>query len=141
MHLCYTPMIYSGRFVADAAYRSEAFQTCADDRPLVAHFCGNDAHILLQAAKLVENDCDAIDLNLGCPQRIAYSGQFGSYLLQQEEHHRVEKIVRTLSKNLSIPVFCKIRLLDDIEDTISKFIVKDGVIIWYSFWLEVLICK
>jgi hypothetical protein len=28
---------------------------------------GNDPQILLQAAKLVENHCDAIDINLGCP--------------------------------------------------------------------------
>ena len=30
--------------------------------------------ILVQAAKLIENDCDAIDLNLGCPQDRARTG-------------------------------------------------------------------
>ena len=79
--LCYTPMINSVRFAAESSYRKEAFQTCAEDRPLVAHFCGNDPKTLLAAARLVEDSVDAVDLNLGCPQRIAHSGHFGSYLL------------------------------------------------------------
>ena len=52
--LCYTPMIYSGKFVHDEEYRQQAFNTTAGDRPLVAHFCGNNPQVLLQAARLVE---------------------------------------------------------------------------------------
>ena len=65
--LCYTPMIYSERFVGDAAYRAAELRTCAEDAPLVAHFCGNDASTLLAAAKLAEPHVVAVDLNLGCP--------------------------------------------------------------------------
>lgn len=32
------------------------------------------------AAKLVEEHCDAIDINLGCPQAIAKRGRYGSFL-------------------------------------------------------------
>jgi dihydroorotate dehydrogenase len=32
--------------------------------------------IFLQAAKHVEHLCDAIDLNLGCPQRVAHTGLY-----------------------------------------------------------------
>lgn len=30
--LCYTPMMYSGKFATDAEYRATAFTTCKEDR-------------------------------------------------------------------------------------------------------------
>mmetsp|Transcript_10926 Transcript_10926/g.27519 ORF Transcript_10926/g.27519 Transcript_10926/m.27519 type:complete len:542 (-) Transcript_10926:63-1688(-) len=119
---CYTPMIYSGPFASDASYRAapeNGFHTCEGDRPLVAHFCGNDPQVLLKAAKHVAHQVDAIDLNLGCPQRIAHSGHFGSYLLDEPDRELVCSIIRTLADGLPIPVFCKIRLLDDLEATLK----------------------
>lgn len=52
----------------------------ATDRPLIVQFCANDADQLLTSAKVVENHCDAIDINLGCPQDIAKRGRYGSFL-------------------------------------------------------------
>ena len=117
--LCYTPMIYSERFVGDAAYRAAELRTCAEDAPLVAHFCGNDASTLLAAAKLAEPHVVAVDLNLGCPQRVAHSGHFGSYLLGESDRPLLLGLVRTLAKNLRVPVFCKIRLLDTPDATLA----------------------
>ena len=117
--LAYTPMMNSERFAVDAEYREQEFQTTPLDRPLVAHFSGNDPQVLLAAAKHIENSADAIDLNLGCPQRIAHAGHFGSYLLDEEDRPLVINIVKTLSSNLAIPVFVKIRLLSTLKDTIK----------------------
>jgi tRNA-dihydrouridine synthase 1 len=44
---------------------------------------------------------DAIDLNFGCPQRIAKKGRYGSYLMDEPEV--AYKLVETLHKNLNIP--------------------------------------
>lgn len=40
--------------------------------------------MLLQACKHVQEDVDAVDLNLGCPQRVAHAEHFGSYLLDEK---------------------------------------------------------
>jgi tRNA-dihydrouridine synthase 1 len=82
----------------------------------VVHFCGNDPEVLLTAAKHVEHQVDAVDLNLGCPQRVAHAEHFGAYLLEEKDRPLLCRIVKRLSDGLSVPVFCKIRLLDDIEE-------------------------
>jgi len=74
--------------------------------------------MLLQAAKLVETQCDGIDINLGCPQHIARRGKYGSFLLEHTE--LLETIVSTLASNLAIPVSVKIRLVPvPVEKTID----------------------
>ena len=107
--LCYTPMLHSKRFVNDTTYRNRFFQTCSEDRPLLAQFCGNDADTLIAAAKLIEHDVDGIDLNLGCPENIAKKGNYGSFLLSDPSN--VIEIVRKLVLNVSVPVTCKIRMM------------------------------
>lgn len=40
---------------------------------------------MVKAAKMLENEVDAIDINLGCPQGIARKGHYGSFLLEEPE--------------------------------------------------------
>ena len=53
------------------------------DRPLVAQFCGDDPDVVVAAARHLEDAVDAVDLNLGCPQKIARKGHYGAYLLRE----------------------------------------------------------
>jgi hypothetical protein len=61
-----------------------------EDRPLIAQFCGNDPQQILTSAKILEPFCDAVDINLGCPQDIAKRGKYGAFL--QDEWNLVYDI-------------------------------------------------
>ncbi|KAK6353185.1 hypothetical protein TWF696_005172 [Orbilia brochopaga] len=87
------------------------------DRPLHIQFCANDPAHLLAAAKLAQPHCDAIDLNLGCPQGIAKKGHYGAFL--QEEPDLIHNLISTLHNNLDIPITAKIRILDTKEKTLA----------------------
>ena len=113
----YTPMLHARIFLEKPHYRAEHFQTCREDGPVLAQFCGNDPETVLKAARLVESQVDGIDLNLGCPQRIARKGNYGAFLM--DDLPLVESIVSTLASNLTIPVTVKIRRFEDVNDTVE----------------------
>ena len=90
---------------------------CAADRPLLVQFAANDPTAVLAASRHVSDRCDAVDLNLGCPQRIAKRGHYGAFLL--EERELLSELVGTLHCHADVPVTCKIRLLDSLSETID----------------------
>lgn len=55
---------------------------------------------------------------IGCPQRIAHAGHFGSYLLQDCDRELVLSIVKAVATTCTKPMFVKIRLLDTVQETI-----------------------
>lgn len=119
--LAYTPMLHAKLFATSEKYRRDNWCSLDGDekldRPLIVQFCANDPKYLLSAAKLVQGQCDAIDLNLGCPQGIARKGHYGSFLM--EEWDLIHKLIRTLHDNLDVPVTAKIRVFPDREKTLK----------------------
>ena len=118
-NLVYSPMIHARMFLDDESYRLKFMPASssrgtypgggADDAPLFLQFCGNDKDILLRATTAVQEHCDAVDLNCGCPQGIARRGNYGAFLLEKGDV--LVGIVSHLSKNLNCRVTVKVRLL------------------------------
>lgn len=117
-HLCYTPMLHAQVFVRDANYRRDNLYGAVspEDRPLIVQFCANDPDVFVQAALLAQDHCDAIDLNLGCPQMIAKRGHYGAFL--QEDWDLLQRMVLLAHEKLSVPVTCKIRVFPEIDKTV-----------------------
>lgn len=128
--LCYTPMFHARLFGTSEHYRRENFGDMDGDpkfdRPLIVQFCANDPQELLAAARHVVGRCDAVDLNLGCPQGIARKGHYGSFLM--EDWDLIYKLINTLHNELEIPVTAKIRIYDDREKTLdyAKHVLSAG---------------
>lgn len=144
--LAYSPMIHARLFKETPKFRDSYFQPTKSsltsteksssppfldgnpeiDRPLIVQFCANQPEDLLEAARYVAPYCDAVDLNLGCPQGIARSGHYGAFL--QEDWETVHKLINKLHLELPVPVTAKMRILETKEKTLAyaKMIVSAG---------------
>uniref|UniRef100_A0A5S6QG54 DRBM domain-containing protein n=1 Tax=Trichuris muris TaxID=70415 RepID=A0A5S6QG54_TRIMR len=81
----------------------------------------------LRAARLVEQDVAAVDVNMGCPKSFSLAGGMGAALLNKP--YLVQQILTTLANGIRKPITCKIRLLPKLEDTLElcKLIESCGV--------------
>lgn len=141
--LAYSPMYHARLFHEQQGVRNLHFQPVraaagkggeslyldgnpAIDRPLFVQFCANNPDDFYGAARKVEPYCDAVDLNLGCPQGIAKKGHYGSFL--QEDWDTIYKLINRLHNDLSIPVTAKFRILESKEKTLeyAKMILSAG---------------
>ncbi|KAK1139383.1 tRNA dihydrouridine synthase [Aspergillus melleus] len=141
--LSYSPMYHARLFHEQPGIRLQHFRPTRDetdqnpgapyldgnpaiDRPLFVQFCANDPDDLLKAARYAEPYCDAVDLNLGCPQGIAKKGHYGAFL--QEDWDLIYRLINRLHTELSIPVTAKFRILETKEKTLeyAKMILSAG---------------
>ncbi|XP_067929611.1 tRNA-dihydrouridine(20) synthase [NAD(P)+]-like isoform X2 [Watersipora subatra] len=95
-----------------------ALQICPEERGKVVFQLGtSNSRRAVKVAKMVEKDVSGIDVNMGCPKTFSVSGGMGAALLKQPE--LAKEILSELVKHVNIPVTCKIRCLDTLEDTIA----------------------
>ncbi|KAJ5578729.1 tRNA-dihydrouridine(16/17) synthase [Penicillium hispanicum] len=143
--LAYSPMYHARIFGEQPRMRVQSFQPTREavgetknkdelfldgnpkfDRPLFVQFCANDPNEFLEAARHVEPYCDAVDLNLGCPQGIARKGHYGAFL--QEDWSLIYKLINKLHNELAIPITAKFRIQESKEKTLeyAKMILSAG---------------
>ncbi|TDL23586.1 FMN-linked oxidoreductase [Rickenella mellea] len=118
--LAFTQMLVPEKILNDQDYfefHRKGLGIADVDRPVFVQLCGNDPDIIVQAGKKFQNYCDGIDLNLGCPQRVAQECHFGGYLLQQKDWPVVRTIVSSMSRSFTVPVTAKIRLCQPANKT------------------------
>lgn len=133
--IAFSQMMHARNFQNDPRYRSD----CIDwedyshfegdvvmeeyarklDSNLIVQLAGDDPQVLVNAGKFVEHSPNvaALDLNLGCPQKIAKRGNYGAYLLKDKT--LVLRILKKMVAELSVPVTVKIRRLATDEDTLD----------------------
>lgn len=122
--LAYTEMIHAKSFVSSEKIRKEYVDWIDEygnrvegDSPLIAQVAGDDPHAIVETGKYFQHSVVAIDLNLGCPQKIAKRGNYGAYLLQDPK--LVLSILTKMVKELDCPVTAKIRILTSDHDTLN----------------------
>ncbi|KAK8387953.1 hypothetical protein O3P69_020096 [Scylla paramamosain] len=104
------------------------FRTCERERSKVIFQIGtNDAQRALKVGKMVEPYVAGLDVNMGCPKEFSLKGGMGAALLTQPD--KIKSILTTLVQGLTIPVTCKIRILDSLPETLElcKLIEECGV--------------
>ncbi|CAH0749015.1 unnamed protein product [Diatraea saccharalis] len=104
------------------------FRTCCEEKEKVVLQLGtSDVSRALKVAQIVQSDVAAIDINMGCPKEFSIKGGMGVALLAKPD--KAYNILSTLVNNLSIPVTCKIRILDTKEETLKvvNYLVSSGI--------------
>ncbi|KAK0458945.1 FMN-linked oxidoreductase [Desarmillaria tabescens] len=120
--LTYTQMLQPEKLVNDKDYLEFHLRDLSQrpkDHQVVVQLCGNDPDVAVDGARKIQDHCDGVDLNLGCPQEAAREGHFGAYLLGQRDWPVVEQIVSSLSHSLAVPVSVKLRLCQPVEKTLA----------------------
>lgn len=108
--LIYAEMVSSNALIYENKKTTKLLDVMANEHPLNMQIFGGDSKVLVEAAKLVEQKCDAdiIDINMGCPVGKVTRANAGSkWLLREEEAAQaIYDVVRAVNK----PVTVKMRL-------------------------------
>ena len=127
--MAFTQMHHAYNFMRDPKYRetcidwtdysahngrapAEARESEALDGPIIAQFAGDDPDVVVAAAEHVlagGGGVAGVDLNLGCPQKIAKRGNYGAYLA--EDADKVVSVLSAMVTRLNCPVSAKVRRL------------------------------
>ena len=89
-------------------------QTSSHDRPVVIQLMGNNTDVMIEATRILEEQADVFDINLGCPLKIATCKGWGVSLLQRPG--KAVAMVKELTRATAKPFTAKIRILPQDND-------------------------
>lgn len=105
--LAFTEMVSVNGMVREGEKTLSLLASSPEDRPLGAQLFGNDPGLLAQAAGMIGDSADLLDINMGCPVRKVVGTGAGSALLQDPT--RIAAIIRTVRRVTKLPLTIKIR--------------------------------
>ena len=105
--LCFTEMISAEGLKRNGKNTLALLLSSPTDSPLGIQLFGDDPDSFAEAARMIEADCDLIDINMGCPVKKVVSGGAGSSLLRYPL--KAAEIIRSVRKATSRPLTIKIR--------------------------------
>ena len=105
--LVFTEMISANGLFFNGQATRELLRSVPEERPLGIQLFGEDPGRLAEAARVVEDGGDLIDLNLGCPVRKVVRSGAGSALLR--EPGKVAAIIAAVRRATSRPLTIKFR--------------------------------
>jgi len=105
--LTYSELISSNAIYHNNKKTYKLIEKNDNEYPFSIQLFGYDADIFLYAAQSIEEYCDCIDINAGCPVNKVVKNFSGSYLLKDER--RLFAIIDKLKKHLKVPISVKLR--------------------------------
>jgi tRNA-dihydrouridine synthase B len=106
--LVVTEMVSAKGLVMGGGRTRELLAISPDERPVSVQIFGSDFESMGEAASIVEGlGADIVDINMGCPVKKVVGPGGGSALLK--EINRAEKILKSVRKNITIPLTVKVR--------------------------------
>jgi tRNA-dihydrouridine synthase B len=105
--LTFTEMVSVNGLTRDGRKSFDLLKTVPEDRPIAMQLFGDEPEMLAEAARLVEEHGEAIDINMGCPVRKVVGTGAGSALLKDTD--KIARIVRAVRKATKLPLTIKIR--------------------------------
>lgn len=105
--MTYTEQLSALAITRDSEKTIEMASTSKEDSPVGLQLFGRNPKILVDAAKKLHKNFDAVDLNLGCPSKKIVREGYGSALLK--EKGKIREIITALVKDIPKPITVKMR--------------------------------
>lgn len=105
--LVFTEMVSANGLIRAGLRTRELLRSAPQESPLGIQLFGDDPEVLAEAAGMVQNDGDLLDINLGCPVNKVIRSGAGSALLR--DPLKVGRVIAAVRRATELPLTVKIR--------------------------------